>query len=152
PEQVRPLVYQLLDLAGGFTRGCSAIAHLRGMLFHMDYDTASAGIQREYWQKDEIVRPMQIPQEFTVSVIIPSKDNPDVLKQCLESLRECRKKPDRAEAATEAEQSGRARRLWQLEIVVIDNGSSPENKLKIEKITQGMKYIYEPAPFNFSRM
>ena len=152
PGQVRLLVHQLLDLAGGFTRGCSAIAHLRGMLFHMDYDTANAGIQREYWQKDEIGRPVQIPQKFTVSVIIPSKDNPDVLEQCLESLRECQKEPVRSGAVTETAQSGGAGRLWQLEIVVVDNGSSPENKLKIEKITQGMKYIYEPAPFNFSRM
>ncbi len=143
--QVRPLVHQLLKLAGGFDQGCDAIEHFPGMLFHMDYDAAQADVQREYRREKESDRlqwdrqlTQQLTQQLTlqekpqpsISVIIPSKDNPRVLRQCLEALGKCH---------------------HLLEILVVDNGSSPENKAEIEKITQGMKYIYEPMPFNFSK-
>lgn len=154
PAQARTLVHQLLDLAGGFAQGCDSVAHLRGMLFHMGHDAASAGVQREYRREDGFGGLTQTPweaahilakaphetisgwggQPVTISVIIPSKDNPQVLKQCLESLRRCQGK------------------RYHLEILVVDNGSSPENKAEIEKIAHGTKYIYEPMSFNFSKM
>lgn len=134
PGQVRSLVHQLLELAGGFERGCDSIAHLRGMLFHMSYDATQDGRQRAYYQEDGWDRERVIPQEITISVIIPSKDNPSILEQCLRSLQQCQAK------------------TGQIEIVVVDNGSSPENRQKIEEITHGMKYCYEPMPFNFSQM
>lgn len=177
PAQVRILVHQLLELAGGFTRGCCAIAHLRGMLFHMSYDAARAGVQGEYRQEDVFGESVRMPQKtayaladaapetigpdkeeasgeelITISVIIPSKDNPQVLEQCLASLQECQKNIQGTGAATEAMESGDVRRSCRLEIIVVDNGSSPGNKQKIEKITCGMKYIYDPMPFNFSKM
>ena len=140
--QVRLLVHQLLKLAGGFDQGCDTIEHFPGMLFHMDYDAAQADVQREYWREKEsdglerehqlsLQRELQEKSFPSISVIIPSKDNPQVLRQCLESLEKCH---------------------LPLEILVVDNGSSPENKAEVEKITQGMKYIYDPMPFNFSKM
>ena len=71
-----------------------------------------------------------------VSVIIPSKDNPNVLKVCLASLRECTK-------------GG-----VPYEIIVVDNGSSEDNRAKIQALSgrYGFAYLYEPMPFNFSRM
>ncbi len=141
PDEVRLLVHRLLELAGGFERGDDAIAHLPKILFHMTQEGADAGPREGYsrenrleWQETEQGR-----QAVTVSVIIPSKDNPETLKQCLDSLRQ-------SLAAAEDTWPGG------LEILVVDNGSSPENKEEIEKITHGMKYIYEPAPFNFSKM
>lgn len=70
-----------------------------------------------------------------VSVIIPSKDHPDVLEKCLSSFRE-------KTAYTDYE--------W----IVVDNGSSRENKEKMEKLQKeyGFLYLYEPMEFNFSAM
>lgn len=73
--------------------------------------------------------------EPLVSIVIPSKDNPDVLKVCLESVY-------------------RFTEYKNFEIVVIDNGSSSDNKQKIESLKDSypFSYYYEPMDFNFSRM
>lgn len=77
-----------------------------------------------------------------VSIIIPSKDNPEVLKMCLTSI------------AGNTDYDN-------YEVVVIDNGSSEENKKQIEDMipqienTGTMKkilYFHQPMEFNFSRM
>ena len=70
-----------------------------------------------------------------VSVIIPSKDQPGLLEQCLKGLRENTDYPD-------------------FEIIVVDNGSSEENRTAIEKMrdTYDFSYLYEKEEFNFSRM
>lgn len=70
-----------------------------------------------------------------VSVIIPSKDHPDVLEKCLSSFRE-------RTAYTDYE--------W----IIVDNGSSKENKVKMEKLQKeyGFLYLYKPMEFNFSAM
>ena len=70
-----------------------------------------------------------------VSVVIPSKDNPSILKQCLSSM-------------------ANLTEYKQYELVVVDNGSSPEHKAQYEALIQsyGGRYIYEPMQFNFSRM
>lgn len=137
PSTVRPLVHRLLELAGGFERGCDCIAHLPKILFHMEDRTAQESLGDQYLQRDELAWQMEEAQTVTVSIIIPSKDNPHVLGQCLESLQGI------AVGGT---------RSCQLEILVVDNGSSPENRVEIEKITCGMKYIYASMPFNFSKM
>lgn len=162
PSQVRLLVHQLLELAGGFSRGCSSIAHLRGMLFHMRYSAAAAGLQDAYRQRDGFDRrPQSVEdmggklsghhrQTITISVIVPSKDNPDVLEQCLESLQKCQENIRRSQAQNR--ESEGVKPFYRMEILVVDNGSNVENKWKIEQLTRGMKYIYEPMPFNFSKM
>ena len=70
-----------------------------------------------------------------VSVIIPSKDNPETLKQCIDSLRNftC---------------------YQNYEIIVVDNGSLDQNRMRIEPYLSsvGAQYIYEKEEFNFSRM
>ncbi len=72
-----------------------------------------------------------------ISVIIPSKDNPEVLQRCLESIKE-------------KEQS------LPVEILVVDNGSCGENVAKVKKAGEDtglpFQYIYRPEPFNFSHM
>ncbi len=73
-----------------------------------------------------------------VSIIIPSKDQPRILKECIRNIRiNAGKVP--------------------YEIIVVDNGSSDENRDVTEKyVTQlpGGKgtYIYEPREFNYSAM
>lgn len=72
-----------------------------------------------------------------VSIVIPSKDNVDVLSVCLKSI-------------------VNKTNYTNYEIVLVDNGSSPENKAKIENLIAGLgvkiKYIYQPMTFNFSKM
>ena len=79
--------------------------------------------------------------ELKVSVIIPSKDNPEVLEKCLHSL------------------TRRSEGRIPVEILLVDNGSSAENKQKTEELIGRIResgvpvrYIYEPAEFNFSAM
>lgn len=70
-----------------------------------------------------------------ISVIIPSKDNFDVYKRCIETLTEKTKYKN-------------------YEIVTVDNGSSEENRKKYEQYNKdkAQKYIYKPMDFNFSKM
>lgn len=74
-----------------------------------------------------------------VSVIIPSKDNPTVLHTCIKSLREKTKTTPDFEIG---------------EMIVVDNGSSEENRVLLEKLAQELNftYLYEPMEFNFSAM
>ncbi len=69
------------------------------------------------------------------SIIIPSKDNPEILKQCIDSIIEVSTYPN-------------------YEIIVVDNGSNIENYQWITKYLQskGVQYIYKPMEFNFSKM
>lgn len=70
-----------------------------------------------------------------VSIVIPSKDNPEVLKQCIRSVYAHTDYPD-------------------YEIVVIDNGSTADARSEIGRFRQefSFTYLYMPMEFNFSRM
>ena len=70
-----------------------------------------------------------------VSIIIPSKDNYDILERCITSL----------DSITEYKN---------YEIILVDNGSNDENKALYEELSEqyNIKYIYEKMDFNFSRM
>ncbi len=73
-----------------------------------------------------------------VSVIIPSKDQPRVLKECIRNIRiNAGKIP--------------------YEIIVVDNGSSEENRDIIDKYVTQLPggrgtYLYDPQEFNYSNM
>lgn len=75
-----------------------------------------------------------------VSILIPSKDHPEVLKQCVDSVV---KMTD----------------YRNFEFVVIDNGSCDENKAEYVKCLDAVRaeginaeYIYSPSEFNYSAM
>ncbi|MBO6137031.1 MAG: glycosyltransferase [Lachnospiraceae bacterium] len=72
-----------------------------------------------------------------VSCVILSKDNPDLLKKCIEGLRESEK----AEGL-------------RINIGVVDNGSSDENRILLEALGKKLnfKYIYEKSEFVYSRL
>ncbi len=69
-----------------------------------------------------------------VSVIVLSKDHPEVLRRCLTSIREKTEYPD-------------------YEIIVVDNGSAPAAKARYEALCAETDavYVYEKMPFNFSK-
>lgn len=78
-----------------------------------------------------------IPKDETkISVVIPSKNNPDLLENCLTSLKKC---------------LGDGIKY---EVIVVDNGSDSDKKILIEKLAESLKfkYIYEPSEFNFAKM
>ena len=70
-----------------------------------------------------------------VSIVIPSKDNYEVLSRCIETLHKY----------TEYKN---------FEVILVDNGSNNENKKKYDDLCKkhGMKYFYEKMDFNFSKM
>ena len=70
-----------------------------------------------------------------VSIIIPSKDHPEILGQCIRSIRELTNYKN-------------------YEILVVDNGSGPDNETRIrDLLTENRaEYLYRKEEFNFSRM
>lgn len=101
-------------------------------IYHIVYDTSISG-------RDRCARAQSaeghIHPHPLVSVVIPSKDHPKVLEQCLRSFRK--------------------KTLYDCyEWIVVDNGSSGENRDRIKKLQKEYKflYLYEEMPFNFSKM
>lgn len=70
-----------------------------------------------------------------VSIIIPSKDNVDVLERCIRSVRTHEAYPD-------------------YELLVIDNGSAGAVRTRLMNLARefAFSYYYEPMEFNFSQM
>ena len=101
-------------------------------IYHLLYDTSVSGRERCTRSGSEN---MAIAPHRVVSVVIPSKDHPEVLERCLRTFRE-------------------KTRYTYYEWIVVDNGSSDENREKMEALqkTYGFVYLYEPMPFSFSRM
>ncbi len=101
-------------------------------IYHLLYDTSVSGTERctRSGSENTAIAPHRV-----VSVIIPSKDHPEVLEKCLRSFKE-------------------KTRYRFYEWIVVDNGSSEENREKMEALQKiyGFTYIYEPMPFDFSKM
>ncbi|MGN1180661.1 MAG: glycosyltransferase [Suilimivivens sp.] len=129
------------DDLGGYGR--AGVFHIPEIVFHSKtegYETIKDMKLPE--------RPVPEPDEKPlISIIIPSKDNPQVLFTCIHSLLDKTDSP------------------YPFEILVIDNGSREENKAAIEreaeKLNQGVgcgkafcgiTYHCQPMIFNFSRM
>lgn len=76
-----------------------------------------------------------------VSVVIPSKDHPELLKKCIGSFLE-------RTSLSEIQRT--------VEFIVVDNGSKEENRQTIQAFLESVEvechYIYRPMPFNFSAM
>ncbi len=71
-----------------------------------------------------------------ISIILPSRDNPDMLERCVKSIEKHTRIP--------------------YELIIVDNGSTPENREKVEDLVRQInesgtaEYIYEEMPFNMS--
>lgn len=70
-----------------------------------------------------------------ISIVIPSKDNVEVLTTCIKSVYEKTAYPN-------------------FEMILVDNGSNEENHARIGQLKEeyGFTYLYEPMDFNFSKM
>lgn len=111
-------------------------------IYHVVYETDEAPEISETYEASETAESGDVGgREHNgecrgmVSVVIPSKDHPEVLEKCISSFRE---KTD----------------YDNYEWIVVDNGSSMENKSRMEELQKeyGFLYLYEPMEFNFSAM
>lgn len=141
PEELYRFCFVFIKKKGGFSReaeGKTVIRHLPFMLFHKAEEKQESMGADEYPHFADLAEHEKLWQDRQtgkLSVIIPSKDHPELLKTCVSSLR-------------------RTARTTAMEIIVVDNGSSEENRSLSEKLAKELdfQYLYEPMPFHFSKM
>ncbi len=139
-------MHSCVRLAGGFEKGSGAVAHIPRILFHCESEDA----QRFFLHKSDFLEKQEEAllegfrcrldsDHICISVVIPSKDQPDVLENCVRSCI--------------------AQEVPGLEIIVVDNGSSEENRRRIQGFLREAEascgralYLYRPEEFHFSRM
>ncbi|MCR5093056.1 MAG: glycosyltransferase [Lachnospiraceae bacterium] len=148
------LFLKLATAAGGFKIRHGEefpIGHIPEILFHLEegqdlysgrkYPTAPSNRGKRFLLPLSGIK--EDMRAELVSIIIPTKDHPDILTACIDSIRE---------TATEA---------CPYEILIVDNGSTGYNKLLIANYAArcerknglvDIRYIHEPMPFNFSKM
>lgn len=155
-------IHRCVGLAGAYEKGSTAVGHISGILFHSEDENEQAKfLEESAWRKEckeERVldfRKSRMIGGPVVSVVIPSKDHPEMLEKC---IRGCQL------AGSMGQQDGQMNRKTAgkelpMEYLVVDNGSSPENRAKAEKLVEQLKesgltvrYLYCPMDFNFSRM
>lgn len=133
-------------IEGGFNKRDGMkfpIYHLEQVLFRRGYGE-DLFLGRPFHSEEHVIK-----SPVKISIVIPSKDHPEVLKQCLESL----------------VSFGSGSSNVSYEIIVVDNGSSAVNRIQYENLASQIKakgsethelydirYIYAPIEFNFSYM
>ena len=135
------LCLKVAQADGGFSRRRGEkmpIGHIPEILFHAsekpeawDADLIRGSLTGRFSQASATTR--------LISIIIPSKDNPSLLERCLRSIIEYAKVP--------------------YELIIVDNGSSEENRRKTQKLVDEINagemsavYLYHKIPFNMARM
>ena len=135
------LCLKVAQADGGFSRRRGEkmpIGHIPEILFHAsekpeawDADLIRGSLTGRFSQASATTR--------LISIIIPSKDNPSLLERCLRSIIEYAKVP--------------------YELIIVDNGSSEENRRKTQKLVDEINagemsavYLYHKMPFNMARM
>lgn len=132
----RRAMAELFYKAGGWEKGCVSIGHSASIWHHC---SALEGLEEFAKHRDfEPFEPAAARGELPklLSVVIPSKDNPLLLEKCLQAL-------DRAAEGIA------------YEVIVVDNGSSAENRTKIDGLLReknNASYLYRPMEFHFSKM
>lgn len=137
-------IRKCLEAVESKKKGCVSVGHLSKILFHGDREE----VLKKYMQWTTVKETEEYAkeQECKVSIIIPSKDNSKILRDCLQAI------PKAAGALS-------------FEIIIVDNGSDDTNKQRIEAMVQSFNefsaqkkssnvimYIYEPMEFHFPKM
>ncbi len=109
------------------------VGHIPFILYREDFEKERARYKEAASKFFELVKPD--PGEPLVSSLILSKDHPDVVKTCIETM-------------------DKARDGVRLETILVDNGSNDENRAILEKYCaeKNIRYIYEKCDFNFSKL
>ncbi len=135
------LCLKVAQAEGGFSKRRGEempIGHIPEILFH-SYEKPEA------WDahliRDSLTGRFSQESATTrlISIIIPSKDNPSLLERCLHSIINYAKVP--------------------YELIIVDNGSSDENRKKTQELVDEINagemsavYLYREMPFNMARM
>lgn len=130
----KKILYALV-LEMSFSLKREQIYHLKRILYS-SHNIAYWGFEEEFQDIRYYYDNLRMREDYTgVSVIIPSKDNPEVLERCLKSVVHWTKDIS-------------------YEIIVVDNGSNSKNREEIEKLQKiyGFLYEYVAMEFNFSKM
>ncbi len=158
------------ELAGGYEKGDTAIGHIASLLSHCtDGEQQAAFLDpapclKQYLtkQREQFYREMERyrsrsaetePEGPAISVVIPSKDQPEVLENCLRSCLTA------GEQMAHEEGAAAPKEPLTLEMLVVDNGSSSENRKRTEALLRKLdrpgfrlRYLYQPMEFHFSKM
>lgn len=143
-------VFECLRLIDAYQKGNRGkVGHVERILFHGVSEAQQCFFRRDnellrQRREEEIrrfaERTAEAGEKTLLSVIIPSKDNSEMLDKCL-----------RAVKAASRGMSG--------EVILVDNGSEPGEKKRVEKIIQELTddefpitYFYETMEFHFSKM
>lgn len=135
---VRALSRKALERGGG-KHGADFFVHIPEALYTNNRlsrkDTLDGFVPDAFANQDTVRIGGKRASLGKLSVIIPSKDNPKLLRRCVETFVSCAKDID-------------------YELIVVDNGSSDENRMCIKSFLEeyGATYLYEQAKFNFSKM
>lgn len=133
-------VGQCVEICGGRKKNCKSIGHIPEILFHCD--TEEVLKRYLHWHPEVAAESGASPWGWqihnTLSIIIPSKDNPEILQKCVDAIFQNVKNLN-------------------YELIIVDNGSSEENRQRIQDMLKesgicAIKYIYRPMEFNFSKM
>ena len=102
---------------------------------HLDRITYTGKTPWEDLPVKHIIPPFGGDKPPLVSVVIPSKDHPELLENCIRSLKSLTEYPF-------------------YELIVVDNGSCAEKRVRVEKLRleYGFRYLYQAEDFNFARM
>lgn len=135
----------IYELVCKLTAGMNAtsVCHINYVLYHSSSVKSLFMLDDEERARKSIVDEY-IPEEYgNVTVVIPSRDNPEVLCQLLNSM---------IKFTTDAK----------YDVVIIDNGSTQENQIKIKsmlgdislrsKKAVSINYVVSEQPFNFSKI
>lgn len=135
-EQYEKWLHECIRKEAGYKKGSRAVGHISDILFH----AVGKDKRNSYLTKSEYLRNLEegsakngSMDNKLVSVIIPSKDNPALLTQCIEALQKSAKH-------------------MSFELIVVDNGSKRENEIAIRELLSAHTYLYCPMEFNFSKM
>ena len=132
------LCMRIAQAEGGYDRRKGTefpIGHIPEVLFHAtervtpwDADLLEESLTGRYSHESAAGR--------LVSIILPSRDDPRVLRRCVESIAEHTHTP--------------------YELIIVDNGSSPENRALVQELVDEINetgtaiYVYQEMPFNMS--
>ncbi len=140
-ENLYELCYRLALRSGGFEKRFAGspdslpVGHIPEVLFHAEKIPRLC--------KSKFIGDYGDFRSELITVVIPSKDHPDILERCLLSFI-AKSKNNR------------------YHFIVVDNGSNQENRNKTETLLKKLNeeesfaypavYLYHNMPFNFSRM
>ena len=146
------LLYHLIVSHGGFAKREQEmpVFHVRQVLFH-SLKPGYGQIKHLALLEEEVLlaqgsgkKKESCGPEPEISVIIPSKDHPEILFRCLNSFLE------------------RTVTCYHCDFIIVDNGSGEVNRRLVEKKLEDLnagpdnknsfRYFYHPMEFNFSKM